>query len=214
MKKKIKSYLVFTSVLYRLLLFVLVPLAIIIVQALLRTEDLLLMTIINAMIYPVVEVVLDYWVFGGIAVKGGTQLEYIKSSKRGVGVIGTALGVDMARQFFTTILLFVANIVILMCQGGTFELNAKQIAMNLLMVVFTYFLIVTELTIVRHLDSLQLNLIISCFAPLVLFGVMVLAMLNVYVMLAVLVALSMVSSILGVKLILKRVKESYYDKTA
>lgn len=81
MKKKITSYLVFTSGLYRLLLFVLVPIVITIAQILLHFDDYFLMTYLVAILFPVAEVFLDYWVFGGIAVKGGTHLEYLKSSK-------------------------------------------------------------------------------------------------------------------------------------
>ena len=214
MRKKVKSYFIFTSRLYRWVLFAIVPALLVMVQIVLHLDSLFLMTLINAIVYACAEILLDYWVFGGIAVKGGTQLEYIKTSGRGVGVIGTALSVDMVRQFFMTIVLLVANIVILVCQGGTIECSPNQIAIVLVLPVMAYFITVTELTIIRHLDSLQVNLLASYFVPFLFAGGIALAVLNAYVVLAVLVVLSIVSSILGVKLILKRVKESYYDRTA
>lgn len=214
MKNKIKSYLVFTSEIYRVIAFVLVPVALILMQIWLPFVDLFLRTLFTALIYSFAEVMLDYWVFGSIAVKGGTQLEYIKTSKRGVDIIRTALVVDMVRQLISTVLLFIATIAVHACMGGTFETEIEQIVLNLLLVVFTYFVIVSELTIARHLDGLQVNLIISCFTSLILLLVMFFARFNGYIALAVMIVLSVVSSILGVKMILKRVKESYYDKTA
>ena len=214
MMKKIKSYLVFTSGLYRVLLFLLVPVAITILQILLHFEDYFLMTYLIAILYSLAEVFLDYWAFGGIAVKGGTQLEYLKSSKRGVGVVGTALSVNMVRQFLTTVLLFVISGVVLFCQGGMIELGAKQIMTYIDVFLLTYFMIVTELTIVRHLDNMMMNLSIGSLAYFPMTGLMILIAWKSNVMLPVMLILSVASSILGVKLILKRVRESYYDKTA
>ena len=214
MKKKITSYLVFTSGLYRLLLFVLVPIVITIAQILLHFDDYFLMTYLVAILFPGAEVFLDYWVFGGIAVKGGTHLEYLKSSKRGVEIMGNALRVNMARQFLATVLLFVISGVVLLCQGGMIELGARQIMTYIDILLLTYFMIVTEITIVRHLDGVLIGLSVSCFAFLPMIGLLFLIAWQSYVMLPVMVILSAISSVLGVRLILKRVKESYYDKTA
>lgn len=214
MKNKIQSYLVFTSGVYRWLLFALVPAVITIAQILLHAGDYFLMTYLIAILFPIAEVFLDYWVFGGIAVKGGTQLEYLKSSKRGAGVIGTALTVDMIRQFLVTVLLFVVSGVVLVCQGGVIEHGAKQIITYIDMLFLTYFMIAIELIIVRHLDSIMMNLAISCLAYLPMMGLLCLIAWQSYIMLPVMVVLCVLSSVFGVKLILRRVKESYYDKTA
>lgn len=214
MKKKIKNYLVFTSRIYRLITFVLVPVALILVQIILPLEDMVLRTFFIALLYPIAEVVADYWVFGGIAVRGTAQAEYIKTSERGISIIRTALVADMLRWLVTTVLLFVACMAVHACMGGTIEPDENHLVTNLLLIVTAYFSIVSECTIVRHLDGLQANLLVSCFATPILLVVMYLGFYQIYLTLAVMLLLSVVSSILGVKMVLKRVKESYYDKAA
>lgn len=214
MKKKIKNYLVFTSRIYRLLTFVLVPAALILLQIILPLENMVLRTFFIALLYPVAEVVADYWVFGGIAVKRTAQAEYIKTSERGISIIRTALVTDMLRWLVTMVLLFIVCMAVHVCMGGTLELDKNHLVTNLLLIVTAYFMIVSECTIVRHLDGLQANLLVACYASVILPGVMYVGVYQVYIALALMLLLSVVSSILGVKMVIKRVEESYYDKTA
>lgn len=212
MKSRIKSYLVFTSRLYRLVLFVGVPIVILLLQFLLREPDYFLVALLTILGLVSAEICLDYWAFGGIAVKGGTQLEYLKSSKRGVGVVGTALGVNMARQFLTGVLLFGVSAAITVCRGGMIETGARWISIYTDILLLGYVLITISLTAVRYFDGIAVNLVAVSICCLVLTGGLILIALSPYIMLAVLAVLAGVTSCLGVWLVVRRVKESYYDK--
>lgn len=98
----IKSYLVFTSCLYRLVMFLLLPAAC--VGACLlgccygggRAGGGIL--VLTVLLLPAAEILLDIWVFPGIQRSDPTRLECLKTSGRGRDVMRRALIADMVRK--------------------------------------------------------------------------------------------------------------------
>ncbi len=101
MRKAMKSYFVFTSRLYRLAMFLLLPAA---------GAGICVWTysvsggvgggvlMAAALVLPVVETVSDGWVFAGIQRSETSKLDYLKTSGKGRGVMKRALIVDMVRK--------------------------------------------------------------------------------------------------------------------
>lgn len=212
MKKKVKSYLVFTTGLNRVVTFLLVPLAVLALQILAAPSGFFLVAYITVIVLIPAEVFLDYWVFGGIAMKNGGQLEYLKTSGRGNALIKTAMIVDMARQLLTGVFLTVIGGVLCMWRRGMVFPGLQELLSGIDILLLGYFFIMVELTVARHFDGLMVNLVIVSIGSVLMVGGIYLVALNVYVMLAVLTILSAIASVAGVKLIMKRVKEGYYDR--
>lgn len=210
MKQILKSYFVLTSKRYRLLL-VGVPVAILIFLSHIEVVDYFMTTLLITVIYTATEIILDYGVFGGVAVKGETQLEYIKSSGRGMKMMERGLVGNMVRQFLTLVLLFFMGALVFYGKGGEFSADVIWLLRYVAILFVAYLVITATLTVTRFFDGINVNMVASaiCFFPMTAF--IYLVGINAYVMLPVLVVLAIISSVLGVRLIMKQVKESYYD---
>ena len=164
---KIKNYLVFTSSLYRLVL-VAVPIVILVLMGYLNIEDYMVTTVIIGTLFTVIDITLDFFVFGGIAVKEGTQLEYLKSSASGMKVMETALGVNMVRQFATLVVLFAGAAAIVWAKGGKIVVEPLWIACYVSMLLSSYVVINIVLVVMRHFDGFYLNVAASSFAMILM----------------------------------------------
>lgn len=213
MKNAIKSYLVFTTGLCRIATFVLMPLLAVGLQWLMKPRDLMAASILNALVLILAEIMLDYWVFGGIAVRNAKQMEYIKTSGKGRSVMRMALIVDMARQFLVGVVLFAFGIAFCLCRGGVASGESSRMAEGIAALLFAYALTVTGITVARHFDGIAANMMIATAAFVLLIAGLFLIAANVYVMLAVNLVLAAVSGIFGVWKIMKSVEEGYYDQT-
>ncbi len=106
MKNAMKSYLVFTSRLYRLVMYMLLPGVCggICLWACgsggSRAGRGVLMA--AALLLPMVETVSDSWLFAGVQNLSYTNLEYLKSSGRGGAVMRQALTVDVVRKLVSS----------------------------------------------------------------------------------------------------------------
>ncbi len=101
--KRIKSYIVFTSIPYRVAVWVVIPVGLTVlgVWGGSRFGDIgLLFALI---LLEGAEVLSDSWLFGGIQAKDSEKIDYLKSSGRGMAVIGNALVIDLARKLFTAL---------------------------------------------------------------------------------------------------------------
>ena len=86
MRKKIKSYLVFTSLWYRFGVYLAIP-------AVLAAIGLLIERglpggglIVISVLLPVAEIISDSWLFGGIQTKDSMKLEYLKTPQSLLGL--------------------------------------------------------------------------------------------------------------------------------
>ena len=117
--KLVRSYLLFTPLLYRILMLVVLPVAVWIF-AIFFCVDAIIGTIMSAMIVCCVEIIADYWVFGGICTKEFPGLEFLKSSVRGRKIFRSAVTGDCVRKLIWSLVL-VAGPTILMILSGDRE---------------------------------------------------------------------------------------------
>lgn len=110
MKRFLKSYLVFTSLIYRIMMFIIVPIVIIgaafligILILAMGDEPEEASCIIVLIFMPMVEIISDNWIFGGIQSKSTGKLDYLKTSGEGINVLRSALVIDLIRKFFFTV---------------------------------------------------------------------------------------------------------------
>ncbi|MCI8529011.1 MAG: hypothetical protein HFH82_07665 [Lachnospiraceae bacterium] len=112
MKHRIKSYLVFTSFIYRICMFLAVPVIVtgIALWSVGRFGNAAM--IFAAVLLPMVEIISDTWLFGGIQTKDMEKLDYLKTSHRGMEIMRNALSMDMARKLLTAIVVMAVCAVI------------------------------------------------------------------------------------------------------
>lgn len=211
MKKQIKSYLVFTSFGIKISAFFLIPLAVFGVTIGSCLLGSALGFSLGVILIPFCEIILDALMFGGICAKEVEHLEYLKCSPKGKNVIFSALLWQLIRCFLTVFLLILGSYMI--CRKSLFQpiFERKSIEGILLLILSEYFFIVLGDTVQRFLDDLQIAYLIS---GVVLVGALVSAMYAMkFPMLgsALLGSLSILVSIVNVKVAYKRIQSSYYD---
>ena len=215
MRRRIKCYLMFAPLLYRLILFVVVPIALLALEVYISQERFPWSGVMNfnmmiAFVLLEAEVFFDYWAFGGIAAREGMQLTYLKTSARGVGLLGTALGINLLRQFLTGLLPMLLGFICRFLRGGGFEI--EYAAGSLAYILLGYVFLVTSNTIARFFDGLLVNYAIAMIAAVIMIFAALLVLEAPIAALAALFMISVVVSVAGIKIILNRVKESFYDK--
>lgn len=101
MKKTVKSYLVFTSRLYRLVMFAVLPAAwagICFWTCGMASHGRNGMLILTALFLPIAETISDSWLFAGIQTSSSPKLDYLKTSGRGQSLMRRALIMDVMRK--------------------------------------------------------------------------------------------------------------------
>ncbi len=98
MTKKIKSYLVFTSFLYRLVMFLLIPVALTVIGLQFGIPMV-------AALIPLVEIVSDYRLFGGIQTKEAVKLDFLNTSGNGRAIMKTAISLDIFRKLVSVVVI-------------------------------------------------------------------------------------------------------------
>ena len=216
MIRKIKCYLVFTPSLCRLILFAVVPIALITLQIIMasrQTWDMAVsLNMIIAFVLLEVEVFLDHWTFGGLYARESMQLTYLRTSMRGMKVLKSALGVNLIRQLLTGLVPMLLGFWCRLRMGDGFAV--EYAAGSLAWVLTGYIFTATASTIARFFDGMMLNLAIANIALLIMMWVGLLAVPAASPgMLVILVPLALLISIAGVGIAVNRVKEGYYDRT-
>lgn len=223
MGKRMKSYLAFTTFAYRLVLFVLMPLAVIGLQALLSpfgNSGLKLGLRLTASLMLETEIIMDYWAFGAVAVKDNRCLEYIKTSAKGLKMMKTALWQNAFRIFAESLLLLFLGVAAHYLVRGDFawltrEMEAQEPAKLLMIAMAIYMLAVSGQLIARHFDSIQINVFAAILANVILSPLLMTATINTYFnsyyVLVVLTLLAVPVSVFGFRWIMTRVEEGYYD---
>ena len=230
MEKGIKSYIVFTTRAYRLLLFVLMPLAVFGIQLGLSvmcryleewSEDIenivyaadLAMAVAASFIM-CAEILADNWVFGGVAAKCGGSPEYPKSSPRGRQAMQGALRIDSIMQILESMLLLILG---RSCWGvaadGYLELFAPEKLAFMAAVMFCEcFAVTAALWVARRYDNFNVNMGIAGITYFVSMWLLILCGMYSHVMCALMAFLYVSASVLSQRMTMKRVEESYYDQ--
>lgn len=224
MGKRMKSYLAFTTFAYRLVLFGFMPLAVIGLQALLAPLGdlgLELGLYLTASIIIEVEIIMDYWAFGAVAVKNNGCLEYLKTSAKGLQMMRTALWQNAFRILAESLLLLLLGVAAHYLARGEYawltrEMGAQEPAKLLTIAMAVYLLAVSGQLITRHFDSIHINVSAAILANIVLHPLLMAAIDNTYFssyyVLVVLTLLAVPVSVFGFWRIMSRVEEGYYDE--
>lgn len=168
----------------------------------------------------VVEYLLDTFMLFGIAAKDNKALEYMKTSARGVHLIQTGVWVDGFRRVVTTLVSLGVVYRMAGCYFANLDANVEDMGMTAPdMVTFLQCVIMvllfTEVGLVftRRTRNVLINMLIvylaSAIACALVIGVLQYAtVVTVLISGIVLVAVM----VIGRKLLVKRVRESYYDE--
>ena len=211
MKQKVEGYLVFTSLGYRLAVDILIPLALVGFHVFFSGEEGGSGPIIMLLL-PLLEIVCDNWFLGGIQEKNAENMDYLKTSSKGMKVIRSVLILDFARRFMTAVTVF--GICFLM---NRFLFHAdSQIGADLIMpVLMSYSLSVLGTLITRFQSYLWINMLVGYVATIISIVFYIIVMygrIRVIVINAVFMILAVVFSILAVKIAMTRVEGGFYDK--
>lgn len=105
MRKILRSYLVFTSFFYKLVLFLVLPIGMmgVVFWAGVRTYETGLMFL--ALLWPMAEIISDSWLFGGLQTKDTVKLDCLKVSGNGRRVLRDALMLDLVRKFLSILII-------------------------------------------------------------------------------------------------------------
>lgn len=212
MRQKIKSYLVFTSRGYRLVMFALVPLLLAALQAffLKKMEGSAIPLII--MFLTAAEIMGDNWFLGGIQEKNAEKIDYLKTSGRGMKVMENALIMDFVRRFLTAAAIFGICDLLSRLLGGADEF--RGLGIWLFSVLTSYSLSALGTLFARFGSYLWINILISYFAAAVGIVCCLLLMFDVspWIFSGLLAVLGAGISVLAVKIAMRKVKGGYYDK--
>ncbi len=120
MRKMIKSYLVFTSAAYRIVMYILMPVSMIGLIAWMGSNIKEAAILLAAVLLTMAEILSDSWLFGGIQARDPEKIDYLKTSGRGMGLLRNALIMDLGRKFLFSLLIAGAGHYVLRLRGIAF----------------------------------------------------------------------------------------------
>lgn len=216
MRKKIKSYLVFTSLWYRMGVYLALPLVIsglgFLIERGLAGGGLIIVTVL----LPMAEIISDVWLFGGIQTKDSLRLEYLKASGHGREIIRTALEMDLLRKLLSGIgILALFSLVLAVGKGELPEAAGVQGFGILVYLALLSYLVSTLGTFLSRYGSLLwINMVVGYGAMiLALLGIFLLGLAEYILIIDILFAIfGFLMSVVAVKAAMERVERSYYDE--
>ena len=215
MRWKINSYLVFTSFRYRIWVFGALPVLLTGLQFLQIGEWNVMRNIATVMALIMIETVADNWYLGGIQDKDAEAIDYLKTSPKGMGVVRNALRFDLVRKVLAAAA--VLGVSELVGRGGGEQHVPHGAAMWLLLTLICYTLSVTATLIARFNSYLWINYLtgyIGMIIALIFYFILCVwtAWEVLIVLTAVFLTLAVSISFLTVRVAMKKVEGSYYDK--
>ena len=147
MKRKVKSYFAFTTIPYRIIGLVLIPLLL-----LLSSVGMLWQSYHGNSFYQQIllynyvltyEIIADHWVLGGCFSDKGKSLRYFKTSLKGVEVLKNVTLIDLMRKFLYC----------MVCAVAVFRMTGQKI--DIVNGLAVYCVMVGILHGSRHIDGLQ-----------------------------------------------------------
>ncbi len=218
MKRKIRSYLGFTSFWYKLLLLLVLPVLLLGIQVFASVVFQGTVIPLSILVLIFAEIFGDTFVLGGIQEKNSEKMDYLKTSPRGMKVMKSVLVMDLVRRFLAFVVIFGLSGLMMLVFGATpgAEKMAGPEAL-LLAVLLTYTLSVLGIFLSRFGSLLWINMLCAyagAIVGLVLFFIGTGGMLPLLLPLmnTVMGILAVGLSILTVKIAMMKVEGSYYDK--
>lgn len=219
MRRICKSYLVFTGFGYRLVIFWLVPLLLLGIQA----AAVFLggnLSIILPLIMASIETMADSWFLGGIQSKDAAKMDFLKTSAEGMRVLKTAMIMDFLRRFVSMAVVFLLCCGIARLGGGKASAIPPALKNGLLVfpLLFGYTFSVLATLVGRFSVFFWINMLVSYPIPILGAVSMVILSEPVYMDMAVLfdialAALGILLVVLAVRTAMKKVEGSYYDES-
>lgn len=213
MKRKIKNYLVFVPAGYRLLWLFLELVVTAGIQVLSGAWNFVMVIYMVVILFLFAEILFDYWLFGALASKNGLQLDYLKTSGRGMQILKTALHEHMIEQLAAELLIAVVNSGVFWWLGGKFSLDGEDGIGCLALLFLGYFLLVAGAAVTHFFDGLMVTMIVSGVAMTLMMGISVLIWSHPIRMCGLILILTVLVVPFSMKITMKHVKESYYDGT-
>lgn len=216
-----RNYRVFTKVPYRVLIWVLYPLAAILGCILIMSgvtgvgpfspgaaASVLLSCIC------LVEIIQDAFMFLGVQAKERNYMEFLKVSEKGLAVYKNAMIADLIRRALCIAVVYAANLSLGHLFFG-FVCTKMDVAWSIQYALFTFFMSTLGVYICRYFTSVWVNLSVAYCANFIALIVMYVCNLvedGVVVKSVIVAVLAIVISIISVKTVEKKVEESYYDE--
>lgn len=207
--KAIKSYLCFVPFLYRILVLVFMPIVSCGVECGLML-DYVMPVYPLLMLVVIVEVLADYWTFGGICAREFHGAEYLKSSVKGRGVLKTALFVDCIRKAIWLILL--AGVNVLCWQQKTGEPVTNHVVRVMVgMVCSAYIAILIGNCVGRYVQNYGILLFVANLAGIVYIGISFVFLGVPFLVCMLGVAVGFGLTYFSVWNVMRKMEEGYYD---
>ncbi|MCM1189224.1 MAG: hypothetical protein NC541_07990 [bacterium] len=211
-KMRIKSYLAFTSLGYRLVMYLAVPLSAAGIQLLflIKMGGSGVPAVMTALI--LLEILADHWFLGGIQEKNAEKLDCLKTSSRGMQMMESVLILDVIRHFLEAAAIFGSCFLISLLLGGETLGVLGGLALPILE---TGCLSVAGTLIARFWSTLNMNMLIGYVAAII--GIVCFALAEVevcplWVSCGAAALLGAGVGALAVKTAMRKVKEGYHDK--
>ncbi len=220
MKNRLKSYLVFTSLIYRVFMYLVMP--VVLVGIVFAVGGGVAAAVLAASILPMVESVSDNWLFGGIQTKDAEKMDFLKTSGCGMNIMRSALCMDLLRKFLTAVIVLGICYLLFLCTNGgngsgMFQ-SEQEVDVVLQMVIYgvsaSWFFSVLGTFLARYGSAVWFNVLIGYIMTLLEAACWFLTEWSkhfvIYFFLY--LALGIMVSVLAVKVAMKKVEGSYYDK--
>lgn len=221
MVKKIKGYLLFTSLVYRIIMFGILPLvfgggyiaATVVIK---DVPALLTIILLIPTLLLLIEIFADNWMFGGIQERDGAKMDFLKTSPEGMKLLENALVLDLVRRLVTLSMImavcFLANMAMGIEMFGGDAVKEAGVLAGLALASYTLSVLGTLIT--RFFSWFWGNCLVGNVAMYVnmfccggLLRTEKLIALN-----CVFALLAAGATVLAVKAAMGRVKGGYYDK--
>lgn len=216
MKQKIRSYLVFTSLGYKIIMFVILPVVLLGIQVFSAVVFRGTAIPVFVMTLVMVEIMADNWLLGGIQEKGSEKIDYLKTSPRGMKVMRSVLVMDLVRRFVFYVVLFGLSWLITGIFGaGNGAGGLAALEALLLAVVLTYALSALGIFIARFTSYLWVNMLCGYVGAIAGLVILLICSGGLVPMMLVNIAMIVLGggiSFLMVKIAMLKVEGSYYDK--
>lgn len=207
--KKMKSYLVLTSLPYRILMFAVLPVVFLLADFFMIQKGM--SAILSATLLCFVEIMMDNWLFCGIQSKNAIKMDYLKSSSYGMKLIGNGLWMDQIRRFVeTALLLLICFGMELLFQTGS---EAKPAIMDyLVMLLCVYLASALGVFVTRFGEQLWLNWLVAYVLFIGAVGLFSICCMNRELSILVLLVAAIAAASVSVRVAERKVKEGYYDE--
>lgn len=213
MKDRVRSFLVFTTLGYRIIAFVVLPVLGIWIGHVLCERLKMPGYFMTAYLLVPVEIMIDHFVFGGICMKDATHLEYLKCSKRGEWVTQNALLGGMMRILGTMLLVFVGNTISMLVLYPKVSLGWEAVIAALTLLLSSFAVITLCASIGRFFETLSVYYVLGMVGTVLEIGYMDLVEEHLFIGLVVAAFAAVIIGYLSLQIAMKHIRESYYDKT-